>query len=86
MLAAGFRWSSLGGSWSLVSGVLADASWSQDWSGPFIMTYKTLNIYIFPSSIILVLTLGSRWLIPMGLGTADCSWRCLIGLVLVARA
>ena len=41
---------------------------------------QTLNIYIFPSSIILVLTLGSGWLIPLGLVIADCSWGCLMGL------
>ena len=44
------------------------------------MTYKTLEIYIFPSSIILVLILGYRWLIPLGLWNADCSWECLMGL------
>ena len=41
---------------------------------------QSLNIYIFLSSIILVLTLGSGWLIPLGLVIADCSWGCLIGL------
>ena len=41
---------------------------------------QTLNIYIFPSSIILVLTLGSRWLIPLELVITDCSWGCLMGL------
>ena len=47
---------------------------------------QTLDIYIFPSIIILVLTLRSGWLIPLGLGIADCPWGCLIGLVLVAHA
>ena len=41
---------------------------------------QTLNIYIFLSSIILVLTLGSEWLMPLGLVIADCSWGCLMGL------
>ena len=41
---------------------------------------QTLNIYIFPSSIILVLTLGFGWLIPPGLVIADCYWGCLMGL------
>ena len=40
------------------------------------MTY----IYLFLSSIILLLTLGSGWLIRLGLVIADCSWGCLIGL------
>ena len=32
---------------------------------------QSLNIY---------LTLGSGWLIPLGLVIADCSWGCLMGL------
>ena len=41
---------------------------------------QSLNIYILISSIILVLTLGSGWLIPLGLVIADCTWGCLMGL------
>ena len=43
---------------------------------------QILDIYMFPSSIILLLTLGSGWLIPLGLGIDDCSRGCLMGLVL----
>ena len=46
---------------------------------------KTLDIYIFQSSIILVLALGSEWWILLRIRIADCSWGCLMGVVLVAR-
>ena len=41
---------------------------------------QSSDIYIFLSSIILVLTLGSGWLIPLELVIADCSWGCLMRL------
>ena len=56
--------------WSIiVSRVLAaHTSWCQDRSGPLELTI--LDIYIFPSSIILVLSPGNGWLMTLGLG--DC--------------
>ena len=73
-----FRWGSLGGWWSLAAGC-----WHRH---PGVKTgvdhydLQSLNIYIFLFSIILVLTLGSEWLIPLGLVIADCSWGFLMGL------
>ena len=78
-----FHWGSLGGWWSLAAGVLALGILHGVKTGVDHCDSQSLNIYIFLSSIILVLTLGSLesgWLIPLGLVIADCSWGCLTGL------
>ena len=84
MLAAGtgFCWGSLG----IVGGLSSRGCWQRHLgvkTGVDHYDLHTLDIYILPSSI-LVLTLGFGWLIPLGI--AECSWGCLMGLVLVACA
>ena len=84
-VGAGFRRGFLG----MVGGLSSLGCWRRH---PEVKTgvdhydLQTLDICIFPSRINLVLTVGSGWLIPQGLGIADCYWGCLMGLVLVARA